>query len=274
MLIQRLESKERWQAFLNAPARVREKKEAGGLFHEQYTAGDWDVKKDGDVGPASASDRGRTGRMREIFHTKNAYGRLTLSMDENADAVFTVTRKVHADVKSTEQTEREVEPSNARNYDVRGDVIRTNVRKPAESAYSYVQRDKEEGHSNMRAKEIVSRTQEFARATGQHAATAFVPQKDTEVGKTKERGPEELKLEHQLTLAIELGERRMNREKWKDAWPPYIKGRTVADEKGAVPEEGTTPEEGTAPEEGAVPEGGAVPEEGGGAEERPTGPYG
>ncbi len=210
MVIQRLEKEGQQRNFINAPGRRREKKEAGGFFHEQYTARETDEKQEEPTVADSVGKGERTERMKEIFHTDNAYGKLTLLMDENADSVFTVTRKVHADIRSTEQTERSMEPLSVRNYHILGDEIRTNVRKPVESAYAYVQRDKERGHPDLRAREIIRGSQEFARATGQHALLSFFPQKDSSVGATKEKSAEELKLEHRLSLAIELGERQVD----------------------------------------------------------------
>lgn len=158
-------------------------------------------------------------RMNEIFHTENAFARISLGLNEKGESVLVTSRKLRADIKSTERSERELDEQRSYDWRVIGGDDKANFNDPADSAFGYYQNGRVELEPLTQAHRSISRSQEFANLTGNRMTGEFLPAKSSAAGETKELSARELQLEHQLAIALERGKKKNEQNKDKDFIP-------------------------------------------------------
>ena len=216
---------------------LREKKKeaqsSSSVWHEQYTPGEGRAlanvherglqqEQEQTFGGSLFSgknEKDRESRMEEIFHTENAFARISLGLNEKGESVFVTSRKMRSDIKSTERSERELDEQRSYNWHVVGGDDKANYNKPGESAFGFYQTGYRELDPHTRAQRMVGRSQEFANLTGNLMTEEFIPSKSFDAGKTKELSARQMKLEHQLAIALERGKKKIEEKKDKEIFP-------------------------------------------------------
>lgn len=215
---------------------LREQKKAAqsssSLWHEQVTVGEdrkmanihergQEQKKEDSIFPEkkesekenNKQETDKESRMEEIFHTENAFARISLGLNEKGESVLVSSRKMRADIKSTERSERELDEQRSYSWRVVGGEDKANFNKPAESAFGFYQQAGGHVGSHTRAHRMVSKAQDFANLTGNLMTNEFIPSKSSAAGETKSLSTRELKLEHQLSIALENGKKKIEEKK-------------------------------------------------------------
>ncbi|MBQ7676711.1 MAG: hypothetical protein IJT32_00610 [Lachnospiraceae bacterium] len=256
MIFQEFDKNNR-ETIKNLRERDKEAQSSSSVWHAQYTVDEertranvhergQEQKKEDSVFPEK-KERGKEGdkesRMQEVFHTENAFARLSLGLNEKGESSFVVARKTRADEKSTERSERELDEQRSYNWHVVGGDDKANLNKPAESAFGFYQTDKGKIAPHTRAHRILSRSQEFANLTGNMMTEEFVPPGTSKAGDTKELTARQLTLEHQLAIALERGKKKNEAKKDKEiipkAWQKEeIKGKPKKNKDETAPRPG------------------------------------
>ncbi len=202
----------------------KEAKSSSSVWHAQYTVdedrklanvhemGQEQKKEESVFGGEKEKEKDKESRMQEIFHTENAFGRISLGLNEKGESVLVSARKMRADIKSTERSERELDEQRSYSSRVNGGDDKINFNKPDQSAAGFYQNDRSEVENHTQAQRFVSRSRDFSDRTGNMLTREFIPSKSSAVGETKELSAGELKLEHQLAMALERGKKK-NEEK-------------------------------------------------------------
>ena len=221
----------------------KEKQGSSSLQHAQYTTdedrsmanvherGNSPFSKEGEKtrGEERQQEGDREQRMQEIFHTENAFGRLSLGLNAKGETVLVSSRKMRADIKSTERSERELDEQRSYKYRGNNGDERTNYNKPTQSAFGLYQSGGDKVTAHARAHSLISGSRDYSSRTGNLTTRELLPSKSSAVGETKEITARELKLEHQLAMALERGKKK-NEEKKEKA---FIKRPRVKEETGS-----------------------------------------
>ena len=210
-------------------ARQNEEQSSGGIWHETYIRSE--EQKMSHL-KQREERRNTAERMREIFHTRNAYGELSLGMNRKGETMLVAERERYPNGPTVEQNSRQLDED--RSYAWRGQTGRrmVNARKPAESAYALHSTHQNDRETRHRGESILAQSQDFAKRTGQETALSMLPERNIRPGETKEKSAREMKLAHQLERALRNAEERIVKRKRDDDVPvPMLYAGLIADEK-------------------------------------------
>ncbi|MBR1633899.1 MAG: hypothetical protein IJ682_02425 [Lachnospiraceae bacterium] len=210
MVLQPLENEARQQAFFDERQRQNEEKSSGGFWHENYIGKERSGRK-----PlrqkAEEKKQSKSRQMQEIFHTKNAYGEISLGMNPKGETMLVAGRSHYRNGPTVQRNEKELDEQNSYSWRGKAGNRKTNVKEPAKSAYALNSTKQHDGENRHRGETLLLQSQLFAQATAQHNALSMLPEKSDRVGDTKEKSAREMKLSHQLELALRLGEKQIVR---------------------------------------------------------------
>ena len=217
-----LENEKKQQEFDRNWKRQREEESSGGVWHDAY------VRKE-DVEMKHLRQKkerqSRSKKMQEIFHTKNAYGEISLGMNEEGETALVAEREHYKDGPTVENNARELNEENSYRWRQKAGFSMINVKNPADSAFGIqspeYKKVKEDRETVMYAKALVEQSQMFAQKTGQHNAKTMFSGRLMEIGDTKTWDTRSLRLSHQLSIAMEEGKKRILRKHSEDIFPIY-----------------------------------------------------
>lgn len=216
MVLQPLENEAKRQAFVSERQRQNEEKSSGGVWHESFVKKDrQDMKR---LRPkAEEKKQSKSKQMQEIFHTKNAYGEISLGMNQKGETMLVAGRERYRNGPTVERNEKQLDEENSYSWKGKAGNRKTNVKEPAKSAYALNSTKQHEGEDRPNGETLLAQSELFAQKTAQHTALSMLPQKSDKVGETKEKSTREMKLAHQLELALRQGEKRIVHKHADDA---------------------------------------------------------
>lgn len=217
--------------------RKKEENSSGNIWHETYIR-----SEDREMKHLRQKEERRTvaGKMREIFHTRNAYGEVSLGMNRKGETMLVAERERFSDGPTVERNSKILDED--RSYEWRGQsgMRMVNMRKPAESAYALRSTHRSDKETRHRGESLLAQSQDFAQRVGQDVALSMFPEKNIRVGETKEKTARELKLAHQLELALRSAEERIVKRKRDEDVPIpmlYV-GRQKDEDDDSDPKDG------------------------------------
>ncbi|MBQ9632571.1 MAG: hypothetical protein IJV04_06640 [Lachnospiraceae bacterium] len=227
MVLQPLEDKAKQQAFLEERRSRKEEKSSGGFWHESY--------EPQGRRPMEHLRQGREGvsrekRMREIFRTRNTYGEISLGMNQKGETMLVADREHNLNGPTVERNQKQIDEANAYYWRGKAGNRMTNIKEPVKSAFALNSTHQHDGENRHRGDTLLLQSQIFAQQTGQHTAMSSFPEKSIRAGTTKSRSAREMKLMHQLELALRMGEKQ-------------IRGRDEGSWQGFMSKVGQRPEE-------------------------------
>ncbi len=187
MLLAPLENEKKQQAFEYDQKRQKEEESSGGIWHDTY------VRKEGvDMKHfrQKKERQSRAKKMQEIFHTKNAYGEISLGMNEKGETALVAEREHYRNGPTVDNNTRELNEENSYLWRQKAGFSMTNIKNPADSAFGIqspkLRRVKEDRETVMFSKALVEQSQIFAQKTLQHNAKTMFPERETvAAGETK-----------------------------------------------------------------------------------------
>ena len=208
MVLQPLENEAKRQAFAETLRQKKEEKSSGGFWHESYAK---DHKREMKPLRQKKENRSKEKRMQEIFHTKNAYGEISLGMNQKGETMLAAAREHNYNGPTVEHNETQLDELHSYKWRGKAGNRMTNVKKPVESAFALNSTHQHDGENRHRGDTLLLQSQQFAAQSGQHAALSLLPQKSIQAGQTKSKSAREMKLAHQLELALRMGEKTVKK---------------------------------------------------------------
>ena len=237
MVLQPLESQEKRQIFSDEMQRQKEEKSSGGFWHESYDVNKDKLSEMKQLRPKKER-QSKEKRMQEIFHTKNAYGEISLGMNQKGETMLATGREHYRNGPTVERNEKQLDEQNSYQWRGKAGNRMTNVKKPAESAFALNSTKQHDGENRHRGDTLLLQSQLFAKQTSQHAALSLLPEKSTKTGETKQKSAREMKLAHQLEMALRMGEKKIVRKHADDGLVQKLSSKVLMEsEEGEDDEE-------------------------------------
>lgn len=200
MLIERLESEQKQMAFQASGEREREHRASEGLLHERQ---EFDPEKESVDGfRQNEKDITPEERMHEIYQMENAYGRITLGMNEKGETVLSTQRRKYVDGPTMNNNEKEVNQADAYRWIGRGGEKELNKKDPADSAYALYSRDREGDVARMQGDTLMKESERFGEKTGQHALQTMLPTRTGDAKEDREAYALHQKLARRMEMAM------------------------------------------------------------------------
>ena len=143
-------------------------KESAGVYHT-YDTEQTTKEKQAPAGFIQREEADKDTRLGEIFHMANAFGQVSLGVNEKKEAVFTVSRKRDDDRSPAEEDAVSVKESRAKTFPHRNGKYLVNPRMVSDGAFTF------SAKPGFTIRKFFNAANDFQKKEGQETVEEFLP---------------------------------------------------------------------------------------------------